>query len=113
LDARQREIDKLKVRLEEHRRGLLHRVGAIESDLRQPKDPDSEEAAAESENDEVLERLDQQSRTEYNRVDAALRRIGNDEHGICVDCGKEIQILRLKAIPWASRCVKCARKHQG
>ncbi len=111
MDAREREIDNLKLRLEEHRRGLLHRVGAIEDDLRRPKDPDMEEAT-ESENDEVLERLDEQSRREFNRVDAALKRIGDGEYGVCIDCGKEIQLLRMKAIPWASRCVDCARAHK-
>jgi RNA polymerase-binding protein DksA len=87
-------------------------VGAIEDDLRRPKDPDMEEAATESENDEVLERLDEQSRREFNRVDAALKRIGDGEYGVCIDCGKEIQLLRMKAIPWASRCVDCARAHK-
>lgn len=113
MDAREREIDNLRVRLEELRRGLLHRVGAIEADLRTPKDPDAEEAATESENDEVLDQLDDKSRIEFDRVDASLQRIANDEYGVCIDCGKDIQLLRLKAIPWAARCVDCARAFQG
>lgn len=27
--------------------------------------------------------------------------------GICIDCGSHIQLMRLRVIPWAQRCVLC------
>lgn len=40
-------------------------------------------------------------------VRVALDRIENRDFGICVECEEEISQKRLKAIPWAPRCVKC------
>ena len=116
MDVREREFDNLKLRLEEHMRALRHRINAIQADKQQdagPRSADLEEQAQEAENDEVLEQLDSQTRDEYVRVDAALKRMGAGEYGECVDCGEEIQLARLKAIPWAFRCVECARAHEG
>ena len=41
-------------------------------------------------------------------VNEALRRIELGEYGICQVCGKPIPAARLKMIPWATRCAKCA-----
>jgi len=114
LDARQREYDNLRGRLEELRRTLMGRLGRMSVHLRSPKGDEAlefEEAAQEAENDEVLEQLDEQGRNELQRVELALQRMGTGNYGICVDCGEEIQLARLKAIPWATRCVDCARSH--
>lgn len=114
LDARQREYDNLRGRLEELRRTLMGRLGRISADMKKQKGDEAkefEEAAQEAENDEVLERLDAQGRNELQRVELALQRMGTGSYGVCVDCGDDIQLARLKAIPWATRCVECARSH--
>lgn len=116
MDAREREFDNLKIRLEELRRGLMHRVGAIRADIQGESGADNqnvEEQAQAAENDEVLDALDDQTRKELERVEAALQRMGAGDYGECVDCGEPIQLVRLKAIPWAWRCVDCARKHES
>jgi DnaK suppressor protein len=41
------------------------------------------------------------------RVEAALRRIGEDEYGDCVRCGEAIDPRRLAAQPEAPLCVPC------
>jgi DnaK suppressor protein len=38
------------------------------------------------------------------RLDAALERVDGGTFGICVDCGLEIELERLRAVPWAERC---------
>lgn len=38
-------------------------------------------------------------------IDEALARVDNGTYGICVDCGESIGIERLKALPFAMRCV--------
>lgn len=40
-------------------------------------------------------------------VNAALLRIDDGEYGMCVDCEEEISPRRLRAVPWAARCVSC------
>jgi RNA polymerase-binding protein DksA len=41
-------------------------------------------------------------------IDDALERIENNIYGICEGGGEAITKARLKAIPWARYCVKCA-----
>ena len=41
------------------------------------------------------------------QIDAALKRIGRGEFGICLDCEEEISPKRLAAVPWAGYCLHC------
>jgi DnaK suppressor protein len=45
---------------------------------------------------------------DLQRIDAALRRIEDDEYGYCSDCGDEIAGKRLEIDPMANLCVNCA-----
>jgi RNA polymerase-binding transcription factor DksA len=87
---------------------LLQRVGKIEGDLRQSKNPDWPEQAIELENDEVLKGLDEMGRAEVDRIRAALARIANGTYGVCARCGSAISPERLKAIPSTVTCVACS-----
>jgi DnaK suppressor protein len=40
-------------------------------------------------------------------VKLALERIEDGSYGTCLECEQEISPKRLKALPWASCCVKC------
>lgn len=46
-------------------------------------------------------------------VEAALDRIERGTFGRCENCHQEIPKERLKAIPYARYCTRCARKLQG
>jgi DnaK suppressor protein len=46
-------------------------------------------------------------------VEAALDRIERGTFGRCENCHQEIPKERLKAIPYARYCIRCARKLQG
>jgi DnaK suppressor protein len=41
------------------------------------------------------------------KIRQSLEDIENEEYGICVACGEEISIERLKARPVAKHCIKC------
>ena len=43
-------------------------------------------------------------------IDAALGRIEDGTYGVCISCGKPIGEERLEALPWAERCIDCARQ---
>ena len=45
-------------------------------------------------------------------INEALKRIDNRTYGICVDCGKLIEKSRLKALPFAKRCISCKSKFE-
>ena len=41
-------------------------------------------------------------------IEAALRRLAEDEYGYCTECGEEIPAARLAIDPTLARCVDCA-----
>jgi DnaK suppressor protein len=47
------------------------------------------------------------------QIDEALLRLDEGTYGICEDCGREITEGRLKAIPFARRCVECQEKAEA
>lgn len=47
---------------------------------------------------------------ELRRVNRALEKIHSNTYGYCEECGQEIDIKRLEAIPYAEFCVKCGGK---
>jgi RNA polymerase-binding protein DksA len=89
---------------------LDDRLAKITHDVKEPLDKDFEEQATQAENDEVLDNLGNAARTEIELVKQALARIDNGRYGLCEVCGEPIGKERLKAIPYSSRCIKCASK---
>tara|TARA_R110000868_G_scaffold256547_1_gene513298 strand:- start:1503 stop:1823 length:321 start_codon:yes stop_codon:yes gene_type:complete len=45
---------------------------------------------------------------EIRRIEAALKRVDEDEYGWCVECGEAIEPKRLEIDPAAARCAGCA-----
>jgi DnaK suppressor protein len=45
-------------------------------------------------------------------IDEALIRLDEGAYGVCSDCGVEISEKRLKAVPFARRCVACQAKEE-
>jgi len=44
----------------------------------------------------------------FDQIEAAIGRIGDGSYGRCEICDGKIAKARLKAIPYAARCVRCA-----
>ena len=59
-----------------------------------------------SERDLAIGNVDRES-TLLRNVKSALARIHDGSFGICIDCESEISEKRLKAVPWAPRCIEC------
>lgn len=47
-------------------------------------------------------------RVEIAQIDAAFKRMDEDEFGYCVACGEDIAEKRLELNPAIARCVECA-----
>jgi RNA polymerase-binding protein DksA len=45
-------------------------------------------------------------------IDKALERIEKGEYGKCFNCGKQISIPRLEAVPHASFCIDCKSEEE-
>ncbi|MFO7818086.1 MAG: TraR/DksA family transcriptional regulator [Desulfovibrionales bacterium] len=50
------------------------------------------------------------SKTRLARLKSALLRIDDPDFGYCRECGEEIAIKRIKAMPEAVLCVSCAEE---
>ena len=100
-------VRKVKRELEKRLKALDAKFDQIEDDLHVAHDPDWAEQATERAGEEVLEALKNSVLMEATKVRAALQRIANGTYGECVTCGEEIDEKRLKAVPYATKCIKC------
>jgi DnaK suppressor protein len=73
--------------------------------IHQVADPvDMTQEAAEREM--AMENLDRETAL-VRRLRAAMERIDDGSYGVCLECEEPISPKRLKAIPWAERCIIC------
>lgn len=96
--------------LTELKKEILNRRNLLSKDKRRisyPFPTSFEDQATLSENDEVIDLLDMQDSNELKDINLALLRIDNGDYGICVSCGDEIPLERLKAMPFADKCIQC------
>ena len=47
-----------------------------------------------------------------SRVDHALARLDAGQYGLCTECGDEISVQRLNALPFAVRCQSCEQTRE-
>jgi len=45
-------------------------------------------------------------------IDEALRRMQDGTYGRCVECGEEISLERLEAVPHARLCIRCKQQEE-
>lgn len=102
------ELKKIRELLQQRRHDLTVSLNAAQNELKalkaQERDPEFEEGAQSELADFTLTKLMDNHRTEIQAVDAALNRMDAGTFGTCVDCGGEIGLDRLKALPFAVRC---------
>ncbi|MGH7691755.1 MAG: TraR/DksA family transcriptional regulator [Candidatus Dormibacteria bacterium] len=65
------------------------------------------EHAGEMEEHERLQAIRENLQQMHEQCEDALRRLERSEYGLCRSCGQEIAIERLRALPYATRCVPC------
>jgi RNA polymerase-binding protein DksA len=57
--------------------------------------------------------LMENDRIELERIEKAISRLEEGVYGQCEICEKPIPITRLKAIPWATRCINCQSRFES
>ena len=102
-------IQDRKAKLLEKLNEMNLRLAKVEDALDDPVPKDSEEAAIEREDDEVLEEVGHAARREKAMIVAALERIVAGTYGSCASCGDEISEARLDVLPYTPVCAKCAK----
>lgn len=99
---------KIRIDLERELRKLTGRAVSIDDALSEPGDDDWSEQAIESADDEVLEEVGEATGEEIAQIKLALKQIEAGKYGICTECTRAIAEERLRTLPAATKCVKCA-----
>jgi DnaK suppressor protein len=97
------------------RRAALWKTLVAQQDLIGTKEDsvgDRIDGAVDCEQDEVSSQLAAVESRELAAIDAALERIRDGLYGLCDDCDKPIPVVRLQALPYATRCLKCQREEE-
>jgi DnaK suppressor protein len=105
---RSAEFDVLRRQMTQRRLVLLETRQAEQGELSalhaQDRQLEYEEGAQVALADDVLTTLSESARREVMQIDAALRRLDEGKYGQCIDCGQEIPVERLRALPFTLRC---------
>lgn len=88
------------------------RIDKIEHDIRHPADDmiqDWEDQAVVAEQNDMRKNLLVEAQDNLELVNQALRRLENDQYGVCVVCGEDIEDGRLEVVPFATTCMQHAQ----
>jgi DnaK suppressor protein len=104
--------NELKKMLEDRRRELMRDVQGKIRDVRSDNMKDREvldqgESSEVDIQEDIEFALIQMKSETLNKIDAAIRRLGEGTYGDCFECGDEISEARLRALPFAVRCKDC------
>lgn len=55
-------------------------------------------------NDKAL----REQKSRLQKLERAQTKLQEGKYGVCIKCGDDIPLGRLKFMPWTARCVKCA-----
>ncbi|MGZ4124765.1 MAG: TraR/DksA family transcriptional regulator [Actinomycetota bacterium] len=108
------DVDAVRADLEERRAELESELAALTEAPRDPMGTVSFGKRVGEGTSQAVERLAQTSAakalwTKLQDVVRALEKLDDGTYGTCDGCGGPIEPDRLEAIPWATRCVACAR----
>jgi DnaK suppressor protein len=106
-------LETFRQRLLAQQQQIVKRIFNLEEDLHSVNDAEREvertdRIQAEA-SEEVLEKLDEQSRREIEAIQMALHRMDEGTYGSCETCGNDINPARLAAMPMARRCLPCQK----
>ena len=97
----------------EARRAELQSLSDAAKDLRKPVELDQQSVGRLSRQDALQQQAMANAQevrriAELRRIEAALKRIDEDDYGFCSECGEPIPVKRLEIDLTATRCAACA-----
>ena|SRR5579872_2632139 len=75
--------------------------------------PDEGDRATSALSTDLFFAQNSQNRQLVNAMREALGRIEEGTFGECMNCGQEINLRRMEAVPWARCCVNCQELIEG
>ncbi|MGH7610623.1 MAG: TraR/DksA family transcriptional regulator [Candidatus Dormibacteria bacterium] len=111
--SRQQDLAEIRLQVEAERDRLEHELSqltGVSSNGAGKEAPFHEhptEHAGEMEEHERLLAIRESLVSMYEQCKDALARLDRGAYGLCRSCGSEIDIERLRALPYATKCVPC------
>ena len=115
MALKKRERTAFKKQLLEQKQQLLRNAAdTIENEIELSKDDMADEADLASVliDQSLSLRLRGRERTLIEKIDHALERIEEGDFGICVVCGDDINVERLRARPVTTMCIACKEEQE-
>ncbi|HCA58136.1 MAG TPA: hypothetical protein DEP46_09160 [Blastocatellia bacterium] len=100
-------LKQIKQKLEDERELLIEKLKGNDLSIDDSETPDPVDLAVRNYSKNVQLAVSENESRQLALIDEALRRIDDDEYGICLNCEKPINPKRLAAIPWARYCIEC------
>ena len=100
-------LKQIKQKLEEERELLIEKLKGNDLSIDDSETPDPVDLAVRNYSKNVQLAVSENESRQLTLIDEALRRIDDDEYGVCLNCEKPINPKRLAAIPWARYCIEC------
>ena len=99
---------------ETKRQALKEMQGRVKEETEGVKDEgrDTYDLASDERDREINFILNDREREKLLAIDDALQRIKDKTYGICESCEGEIQLGRLKILPFTRLCVKCQEENE-
>jgi len=96
------------------KQALREMQGRVKEETEGVKDEgrDTYDLASDERDREINFILNDREREKLLAVDEALQRIKDKTYGICESCEGEIQLGRLKVLPFTRLCVKCQEENE-
>jgi len=104
-----KELNKFKTELLEKKASLEASINRMTKEISAPDSTNSEEYSDQFAEKFRLTAARASQQTLLNQTNVALKRIATspDEFGLCSECGCDINIKRLQALPFTTLCVEC------
>lgn len=103
-----RELSHIKHMLEEERAEIVAQL-ASEQEL-DAENPDRSDLAQAYDIRQRRQALREQAEEKLERINEALGRFEEGIYGTCLECGQQIPLPRLEALPFTRYCIACKQK---
>ena len=105
-------LKETKRRLVGRREALQLAIAGDMSMLRAQQEGDEIDAAIATEQAELRSQMASFESRELAQIESALDKIRRGRYGRCESCDQPIAPMRLKALPYATECIACARRDE-
>ena len=106
-------ISKMRQQLLARREAIMESLNAdLGSDVRNQATGDTGDAAMDSMHSEMRSQMAENESRELTKIVNALHKMESGEYGLCEDCGRQIPLPRLQAIPFATLCLECQQAEE-